>query len=296
MRNIIIVTGGAGFIGSHLIEILIKKTYYQIISLDNYSTGSKKNHIINKRVIYLKGNTKNFDKIFYKKRYKIKTIFHFGEFSRIYKSFFYTKDCLDSNILGSSKVIQFCLDNQIKIIYSATSASIGNNQQDQHLSPYSYSKSFIMNLIINFHKWQKLKYEIIYFYNVYGPKQITKSPMAAVIGIFQDQYLNKKKLTVCLPGTQKRRFTHVKDTVHACYIAWKKNKNAHYSILSNKSYSIINIAKFFSKKIKYIPAQKGERFKSSSIMQIRGIKINTIKSKIDVKDYIKNFKLFHQKI
>jgi len=294
MQNIIIVTGGAGFIGSNLIEMLIKKTFYQIISLDNYSTGSKKNHIINKRVTYLKGNTKNFNKIFFKKRHKIKTIFHFAEFSRIYQSFIHTKECLDSNILGSSKVIQFCLDNQIKIIYSATSASLGKNQQDQHLSPYSYSKSFNMNLILNLHKWQELKYEIIYFYNVYGPKQIMKSPMSAVIGIFQDQYLNKKKLTVVQPGTQKRRFTHVTDTVNACYIAWKKNKNAHYAVVSKKSYCVKNIAKLFSNKIKYIPMREGERFNSVVINQIRGIKINILKSKIDIKDYIKNFKLFHQ--
>jgi len=294
MRNIIIVTGGAGFIGSHLIEILIKKTFYQIISLDNYSTGSKKNHIINKRVTYLKGNTKNFNKIFNKKKNKIKTIFHFAEFSRIYQSFIYTKECLESNILGSLNVIQFCLDNQIKIVYSATSAAFGKNQQDQHLSPYSYSKSFNMNLIVNLHKWHELKYEIIYFYNVYGPRQIVKSNMAAVIGTFQDQYLNKKKLTVVLPGTQKRRFTHVKDVVNGCYMGWKKNKNAHYSVVSKKSYSIKSIAKLFGNGIKYVPIRKGERFKSVVINQIRGNKINTLISKIDIKDYIKNFKLLHK--
>jgi UDP-glucose 4-epimerase len=295
MRNIIIVTGGAGFIGSNLIELLIKKTSYQIISLDNYSTGSKKNHIVNKKVSYLRGSTKNFDKIFKKKSNKIKTIFHFAEFSRIYQSFFYMKDCIDSNILGTSKVIQFCLDNKIKIIYSATSASLGNNQQDQHLSPYSYSKSFNLNLIINLHNWHKLKYEIIYFYNVYGPRQITKSHMSALIGIFQDQYINKKSLTVVLPGSQTRKFTHVKDTVRACYLAFKKNKNTHYSVMSKKSYTILNIAKFFSDKIRYIPIQQGERFKSGVIKQIRGNKINTIISKIDIKDYIKNFKSLHQK-
>jgi UDP-glucose 4-epimerase len=294
MRDTIIVTGGAGFIGSNLIELLIKKTSYKIISLDNYSTGLKRNHIINKRILYLKGDTKNFDKTFKRIRNKIKTIFHFGEFSRIYQSFLYTKKCLDSNILGTLKVIKFCLDNKIKIIYSATSASLGNNQQDQHLSPYSYSKSFNMNLIINFHNWHKLKYEIIYFYNVYGPRQITRSFMSAVIGVFQDQYINKKKLTIVLPGTQKRKFTHVKDTVYACYLAWIRNKNTHYSISSKKSYSVLNVAKFFSNKIRYIPKRKGERFESTVIKKIRGIKINNLFSKKDIKDYVKNFKLHNQ--
>ena len=294
MRDTIIVTGGAGFIGSNLIELLIKKTSYKIISLDNYSTGLKRNHIINKRILYLKGDTKNFDKTFKRIRNKIKTIFHFGEFSRIYQSFLYTKKCFDSNILGTLKVIKFCLDNKIKIIYSATSASLGNNQQDQHLSPYSYSKSFNMNLIINFHNWHKLKYEIIYFYNVYGPRQITKSFMSAVIGVFQDQYINKKKLTIVLPGTQKRKFTHVKDTVYACYLAWIRNKNTHYSISSKKSYSVLNVAKFFSNKIRYIPKRKGERFESTAIIKIRGIKINNLFSQKDIKDYVKNFKLHNQ--
>ena len=230
MRNIIVVTGGAGFIGSNLIELLIKKTSYKIISLDNYSSGNKNNHVVNKKVKYLKGHTINFDKIFYKIRNNIKAIFHFAEFSRIAQSFDNLDKCFKSNILGSHEVINFCLNNNIKIIYSATSASLGNNQNDQHLSPYAFTKSTNMNLIMNLNEWYKLKYEIVYFYNVYGPKQILNINMGAVIGVFENQFRNKKALTVVRPGNQKRRFTHVSDTVFACYNAWKKNKNAHYSI------------------------------------------------------------------
>ena len=228
MKNIIIVTGGAGFIGSNLIELLLKKTSDRIISLDNYSAGINKNHIRNSRVNYLKGDTIDFFKHFNKIKKKIKVIFHFAEFSRIFQSFENVKKCLNSNISGTQEVIKFCLENNIKIIYSATSASLGNNQEDQHLSPYAYSKSINMNLIMNLNKWFNLKYEIIYFYNVYGPKQITDSKMSAVIAIFCEQYLNKKPLTVVSPGTQSRRFTHVKDTVEGCYAAWKNNKNKHY--------------------------------------------------------------------
>jgi UDP-glucose 4-epimerase len=288
-KNIIIVTGGAGFIGSNLIELLTQKTNYQIISLDNYTTGSKSNHILDKNVLYLKGDTKNFYKFFRKKRNQIKVIFHFGEFSRIHQSFAGVNSCLNSNIIGTLKVLQFCLDNKIKIIYSATSASLGNNQQDQHLSPYSYSKSINMNLIINLHNWYKLQYEIIYFYNVYGPRQISKSNMAAVIGVFENQYINKMPLTVVTPGTQKRRFTHVKDTVSACYFAWKKNKNKHYAIASGQSYSIKTIASFFGNKIRFIKERRGERFKSEIIQNIRGIKVNNLKGQIDIKNYISNF-------
>jgi UDP-glucose 4-epimerase len=290
MKNIIVVTGGAGFIGSNLIELLLKKTSYEIISLDNYSTGNKNNHIINKKVKYLKGHTINFEKIFYKIRNNIKVIFHFAEFSRIAQSFDNLEKCFKSNILGSYEVINFCLNNNIKIVYSATSASLGNNQNDQHLSPYAFSKSTNMNLIMNLNEWYKLRYEMIYFYNVYGPKQILATNMAAVIGVFENQFAKKKALTVVLPGSQKRRFTHVSDTVFACYYAWKKNKNAHYSISSKKMYSIIQVARLFGKKIKYLKSRRGERFLSTIAKSIRGRKIINLFGKIDIKKYIAVYK------
>jgi UDP-glucose 4-epimerase len=290
MKNIIIVTGGAGFIGSNLIELLLKKTSDRIISLDDYSVGTKENHIYNSRVNYLKGSTLDFFKHFNNKKKKIKVIFHFAEFSRIFQSFGNLQKCFNSNITGTQEVIKFCLENKIKIIYSATSASLGNNQEDQHLSPYAYSKSVNMNLIINLNKWYNLKYEIIYFYNVYGPRQITDSKMSAVIAIFCKQYLNKQPLTVVFPGTQSRRFTHVKDIIEGCYNVWKKNKNCHYSISHSKSYLIKDVAKMFSKKIKYIKERRGERFKSALIKSIRGIKIIDLRGKIGLKDYIDNFK------
>ena len=290
MKNIIIVTGGAGFIGSNLIELLLKKTSDHIVSIDNYSVGTKKNHVKNRRVNYIKGDTLDFFKHFNKIKKKVKVIFHFAEFSRIFQSFENVQKCFSSNISGTQEVIKFCLENKIKIIYSATSASLGNNQEDQHLSPYAYSKSVNMNLIMNLKKWHNLKYEIIYFYNVYGPKQITNSKMSAVIGVFCKQYLNKQHLTVVLPGTQSRRFTHVKDIVEGCYKIWKRNKNCHYSISHSKSYLIKDVAKMFSKKIKYINERKGERFKSAIIKSIRGKKIIDLRGKMALKDYIDNFK------
>jgi len=290
MKNIIIVTGGAGFIGSNLIELLLKKTSDHIVSIDNYSAGTKKNHIKNSRAKYLKGDTVDFFKHFNKIKRKIKVIFHFAEFSRIFQSFENVQKCFNSNISGTQEVIKFCLENKIKIIYSATSASLGNKHEDQHLSPYAYSKSVNMNLIMNLKKWFNLKYEIIYFYNVYGPKQITDSKMSAVIGVFCKQYLNKQHLTVVLPGTQSRRFTHVRDIVEGCYKVWKKNKNSHYSISHSKTYSIKDVAKMFSNKIKFIKERKGERFKSAIIKSVRGKKIIDLKGKIALKNYIDSFK------
>ncbi len=286
-KKIIIVTGGAGFIGSNLIENLLVKTKNDIISLDNYSSGSTINHIKSKRVRYIKNNTKNFNKIFSKIKNRIKIVFHFGEFSRIAQSFKNKDNVFDSNIIGSYQVIKFCLDNKIKIIYSATSASFGNKMSDQHLSPYAFTKTKNLHMILNFHNWFGLKYEIIYFYNVYGPREIKNHKMAAVIGIFRYCKENNLSLPVVRPGTQKRNFTHVKDSVDACIHAMKFNKNSQYSISFEKSYSILQIAKFFKHKYKLVPFRRGERFKSSIISTLHGKKIINLKASIDLKNYIK---------
>jgi UDP-glucose 4-epimerase len=294
MKNILIVTGGAGFIGSNLIEELIKFRKYKIISLDNYSSGNKKNHIKNLRVKYLKGNTKDSNKLLMKYSKNIHTIFHFGEFARIFQSFKKFDDCCESNIKGTYELFKFALKNRIRIVYSATSANLGNQGQDMNLSPYAFTKANNLELLENFNKWFNLKYEVIYFYNVYGPRQICKGNMATVVGIFENCFLNKKLLPVVKPGTQTRRFTHVSDTVKGCVIAWKKNKNAHYSVASDKSYSITQLAKMFSSKIKYLPERAGERFLSALTLKNLNNKIIRLEAKIKLKDYIKDF-LFKSK-
>src|SRR6056300_505512 len=257
MKNLIVITGGAGFVGSNLIEFLTRKTKYKILSLDNYSSGNKRNHIINSRVKYLKGNTSDINKLLSEYKKRIKSLFHFGEFARIYQSFRKFDECYQSNSIGSKAVFKFCLDNKIKLIYSATSASLGNKGNDKNLSPYAFTKSKNLELLENLKKWFNFKFEIIFFYNVYGPRQITVGDMATVIGIFENQYKQKKPLTVVKPGTQSRRFTHIDDTVKVCIEAWKNNKNLHYSILSRKSYSILEVAKLFKSKIKYFPKRPG---------------------------------------
>jgi UDP-glucose 4-epimerase len=290
VKNIILVTGGAGFIGSNLIELLVKKTKFNIISYDNYSTGSVGNHIVNKRVKYIKGCTVNVGKKINKYKKNIHTLFHFAEFSRIHQSFLNIEECFDSNISGTEKVLEFCLKNKIEIIYSATSANLGNLGKDENLSPYALTKANNLKLIINLNKWFGLKYKIIYFYNVYGPKQIINSSMAAVIGIFEQCFKNNKHLPVTFPGTQKRKFTHVSDTVEACYLAWKNKVNLHYSIANNKSYSIMEIARMFSNKIKLISQRKGERKDSKLPNKFLNYKIIKLKGRLDIKDYVNNLK------
>ena len=290
MRNIILVTGGAGFVGANLIYFLLKNSKNQILSIDNYSSGSKKNHIKNKRVKYIKGNTKNISHILNSKIKKISVIFHFGEFSRIYQSFLNMDKCIDSNTVGSHAVFNFCLNNKIKLIYSATSASLGNKGRDKDLSPYAFTKSINLELLENLKKWFKMKYEIIYFYNVYGPNQISKGNMATVIGIFEEAYMKKKPLTVVKPGTQSRKFTHIDDTVKVCFDSWKKNKCRHYSISSKKDYTILEVAKLFGSKIKMLPPRNGERYASALTNMNLSNKVYKIFGRIDLKEYVENFK------
>ncbi len=289
MKNIIIVTGGAGFVGSNLISYLLKKTKFKIISVDNYSSGNKRNHFKNKRIKYIKDNTKNISKILDRYKKNIHSIFHFGEFARIYQSFLKMNECIDSNSIGSNAVFAFCLKNKIKLIYSATSASLGNSGNDKNLSPYAFTKSKNLELLENLKKWFNFKFEIIYFYNVYGPRQIEKGDMATVIGIFENAYNQNKPLKVVKPGTQTRRFTHIDDTIKVCYLAWKQNKCRHYSISNKKSCSIIDIAKMFNTKIVYLPSRRGERYASALTNMILSNKVYKYFGKKDIKNYIHSF-------
>jgi len=288
MKKIIIVTGGAGFIGSNLIRFLLERTNFNIISIDNYTTGSMKNHVINKNVKYINGQNKDISRILRNYKKKIKIIYHFGEFSRIYQSFLHTKDCVNSNIYNSFEVINFAKDNNIKIIYSATSSNLGNDGKDQNSSPYAWTKTKNIELIKNYGDWFGLRYEILYFYNVYGPGQIKNGKMSALIAIFEKQYKNKKPLTIVKPGTQLRDFTHIDDIIEGCYKAVIKNKNKEYMLSSGKKFSILQIAKMFNTKYKYISKRPGDR-KDSTILNNNAEKILGYKAKVNIKDYIKEF-------
>ena len=288
MKNIVIVTGGAGFVGSNLIEYLLIKTKFNIISIDDYSSGSKKNHIKNKKVKYLNSNTKYISKVLNKNKNKIHSIFHFGEFARIYQSFLQMNKCINSNTIGSHEVFNFCLKNKIKLIYSATSASIGNKGNDKNLSPYAFTKAKNIEMLENLKKWYNFKFEIVYFYNVYGPRQIQSGDMATVIGIFEKQFKKRIPLTIVKPGTQSRRFTHISDTVKVCYLAWKKNKCRHYSISNKKSFTVFEVAKMFNCKIKFLPARRGERYASALTSMNLSNKVHKFFGKVKLKNYIKN--------
>tara|TARA_Y100000816_G_scaffold90488_1_gene62450 strand:- start:547 stop:1434 length:888 start_codon:yes stop_codon:yes gene_type:complete len=286
----ILVTGGAGFVGTNLINLLLKKTKFKIISIDDYSSGTKNNHIRNNRVKYYRGNTKNIAEIIKNPR-EIIAVFHFGEFARIYQSFKKMNQCINSNSVGTNAVFNYCLKNKIKLIYSATSASLGNKGNDKNLSPYAFTKAKNLELLENLKKWFNFKYEVIYFYNVYGPYQICEGDMATVIGIFESHYKKRKSLPVVKPGTQTRRFTHIFDTVDVCYMAWKRKLCRHYSIANKKEYSIKEVAKMFNTKIRYLPKRKGERYASALTNKSLSNKVYKYFGKIELKNYIQNFLL-----
>ena len=286
----ILVTGGAGFVGTNLINLLLKKTKFKIISIDDYSSGTKNNHIRNNRVKYFRGNTKNIAEIIKNPR-EIIAVFHFGEFARIYQSFKKMNQCINSNSVGTNAVFNYCLKNKIKLIYSATSASLGNKGNDKNLSPYAFTKAKNLELLENLKKWFNFKYEVIYFYNVYGPYQICEGDMATVIGIFESHYKKRKSLPVVKPGTQTRRFTHIFDTVDVCYMAWKRKLCRHYSIANKKEYSIKEVAKMFNTKIRYLPKRKGERYASALTNKSLSNKVYKYFGKTELKNYIQNFLL-----
>jgi len=281
-----LVTGGAGFVGSNLIKKLVKKRDIQIISLDNYSSGSKYNHVIDKKVKYFKGNTANVDKIL--NNQKIDLVFHFGEFSRIYQSFKKLEQCSNSNLIGTTKIVNFCLKRNIPIFYSGSSSIFGNRFRDENLSPYAWTKSKGIEMIKNYSKWFGLKYIIAYFYNVYGPGQIESGDMSAVVGIFENLYKKNKPLTVVKPGNYKRDFTHVEDIINACNLALKEKYNKEYRFGNGELITILNLAKLFNRKIKMIPKRKGERF-GQSARNNNGFKKLNYKPKYNIRDYISNF-------
>ena len=285
----IVVTGGCGFVGSNLISYLLKNTKNDIISIDDYSSGSKNNHIKSKRVKYLNSHTKDISKVLNKYKNKINAVFHFGEFARIYQSFLQMNNCIQSNTIGTNAVFDFCLKNRIKLIYSATSASLGNRGKDKNLSPYAFTKSKNLEFLENLKKWFDFKYEVIFFYNVYGPRQIKTGNMATVIGIFEDCYIKDKPLPVVKPGSQSRRFTHISDTIKVCFNAWKKNKCRFYSVSNKKSFTILEVAKMFKTKIKLLPQRKGERYASALASMSFSNKVYKSFGKIQLKDYVGDF-------
>lgn len=286
MKNVL-VTGGCGFIGSNLVKKLLEEyPETEITVLDNHFTSDKSNYLKGVGIKYEEGNTWDIDNYFGLSK-PFDVVFHFGEYSRIDKSFDDVGYVMKSNLYGTTKILEYCRKWGSKLIYSASSSIFGNDGKDENLSPYAWGKSKIVELIKNYNKWYGLQYEICYFFNVYGPEQIMEGDYATVIGIFEKQYGNNEPLSVVKPGTQSRDFTHVYDAVDGVLKSVNMNMNREWMLRSGVNYRIIDIAKMFTDNIIMLPERRGERFNSKEFITDTE-EVLGWKPKHKLKEYIKN--------
>ena len=282
MKNILVI-GGAGYIGSHLIETLIIQNKGRIFSLDNYSSGTKNNHF--KGCKYIEGEAADISQLVTE---KIDLVFHLGEYSRVESSFEDIKKVWDRNVCSFLPVLEFCKSNNAKIIYSGSSTKFSLGENGKDMSPYAWAKSSNTDFLKNYAQWFDLDYVITYFYNTYGGRENRIGSFATVIGIFCDQYEMKLPLTVVSPGTQKRNFTHINDIISALILTSEKGSGDDYGIGSDDRYSIVEVAKMFGDNIKMIPQRLGNR-EDSKLMTEKTKKLGwTCEHKLT--DYIDKFK------
>ena len=295
--NKVLITGGAGFVGTALIQKLLRKYKgVEIVSIDNYSSGLKSNHVKSNRVTYIDKDTRNLvakkldinnTKVDIAAAYEPDVVFHFGEFSRIVTSFGCFDKCWDYNMQGTKMVLDYCIAKKAKLIYSASSSKFGNDGKDENLSPYAWMKAKMVELIKNYSTWFDLKYEITYFYNAYGPGQVRTGDYATVIGIFEEQYAKGEPLTVVEPGEQSRDFTHINDIVSGVVLAAEKGRQDEYPLGTGISHKIIDVAKMFNHTHVMISERRGERFYGKAIPSLTYQHLGW-EANIKLEDYIVN--------
>ncbi|WP_229076088.1 NAD-dependent epimerase/dehydratase family protein [Actinoplanes sp. DH11] len=261
LSRTLLVTGGAGFVGGALIRSLL--TEYPdatIVSLDNYFTGSRESHVDDPRVTYIDGSTVDIARHWVEGGFfSPELVFHMGEYSRIVQSFEDHDLTWDFNLLGTREVVKFTANHRAKLIYAGSSSKFGNDGQDENLNPYAWTKAKNIEYIRNYSNWFGLDYAITYFYNVYGPGQISAGKYATVIGIFERQYLAGEPLTVVSPGTQTRDFTHIDDIVRGLILVARGGEGDGYLLGAGHEWPLLDVAKMFGGEYQLIPALPGER-------------------------------------
>jgi len=282
MTKIILVTGGAGHIGSHLIEQLLTDTNNKIISLDNYFTGSPNNHFPG--VDYRRGHTKDIDKLIPETP---DIVFHLGEYARVAPSLDEPEIVYDLNTVGTFAIVEFCRHRQVgKLVYAASSTKFASEGQERHTNPYSFTKANNVDLINNYGQWYHLPYAICYFYNAFGPRENGVGKYATLIAKFQQDYLNHRQLTIIKPGTQKRNFTYVKDLAAGMILVAQKGQGDGYALNNPKAHSVIEIAQAFGSPVEYIDGYPGRTESGNIPDKAQQLGWTTT---IDVIDYIKDF-------
>jgi len=258
----ILVTGGAGFVGSNLCKALTLIKNTEVYSLDNYFTGSIKNHFPG--VNYIEGETKDIEDLI---NFNPSIIFHLGEYSRVEQSFYDMDKVWRYNIQGTFAVLEFVKKTKAKLIYSGSSTKFGDNGMGSNASPYAWTKSSNSQLVINYGTWFKIDYAITYFYNVYGENEISEGKYATVIALFNSKVREGKPLTVVSPGNQVRNFTHIDDIIEGLILVAEKGNGDGFGIGSKESYTIFEIANMFNQKIEMIPERNGNRMIAELVTQ-----------------------------
>ena len=259
-KKTILVTGGAGFIGSHLCESLSQDASNRVVSLDNYSTGSEDNHVAG--VEFIRGETKDIHTSI---NFSPDVVYHLGEYSRVEQSFDDLETVWDYNKAGTFEVLQFCRKHACKIVYAGSSTKFGDGGLGRSQSPYGWIKASNTELVENFGEWFGLPYAIVYFYNAYGPREIRTGKYATLIALFAEKMRKGEPLTVVSPGEQKRNFTHVSDIVSALTLVGEQGYGDEFGIGSSEAYSILDIAKLFGGHIDMLPERRGNRMTADVI-------------------------------
>ena len=283
MKKVILVTGGAGFIGSHLCKKLSEVETNTVYSLDNYFTGSEDNHV--KNVQYIKGDTKDIDTLV---NFVPEIVYHLGEYSRVEQSFEDIKKVWEYNKDGIFSVLEFVRKTGCKIIYAGSSTKFGDSGFGRSASPYAWIKASNTELVENYGEWFGVTYAITYFYNVYGPREIKTGKYATLIALFREKMKNNEPLTVVSPGTQKRNFTHIDDIISGLVLVGEKGYGDEFGIGSPESYSILEIAGFFGGEIKMLSERKGNRMEGDVVTD--KTKALGWKPKHNIKKYLMNLK------
>ncbi len=252
-QRTIVVTGGAGFIGSHLIEVLVRDPHNRVISLDNYFTGSRDNHIVGAE--YREGHTKDIATLVPETP---DLVYHLGEYARVEKSFEDVALVWDLNVRGTFGVLEFCRQRGVKIVYAGSSTKFGDGGMGRDKSPYEWTKASNTELVRNYGDWFGLDFAITYFYNVYGGRE-RSGAYGTLIAIFKERTLNGLPLLVTVPGTQRRNFTHVEDIVSGLVLVGERGHGDEYGLGCDKSYSVLEVAELFGSPIEFLPERKGNR-------------------------------------
>ncbi|PIR84901.1 ADP-L-glycero-D-manno-heptose-6-epimerase [Candidatus Kaiserbacteria bacterium CG10_big_fil_rev_8_21_14_0_10_47_16] len=282
-KKTILVTGGAGFIGSHLCERLVQDGH-TVISLDNYFTGSTDNHVAG--VDYREGHTKDIEKHISETP---DLVYHLGEYPRVEQSFDDIDVVLESNVVGTKAVLEFCRTRTCKLVYAGSSTKFADAGIGRDQSPYAWTKASNTEIVRNYGEWFNLSYAITYFYNVYGPRERGDTKSGTVIGIFAERTESNVPLQVRLPGTQKRNFTHVYDIVEGIVAVGERGEGDEYGIGHPDSYSILEVAEMFGGKIEMIPERAGNRQSSSIDVRRTELELGW-KPKYSLPEYIETLK------